>query len=179
MAGLWSRAVASAHVTLRAMSFNGLPLHILLVHIVVIAVPVAALCAVLTAAWPAARRRLGIVTPLIAFVSLVCIPITTEAGEALQEQIKETPLSQIHVNMGKQLLPWVVGLFLVTALQWIWYRYVAGSADRTPRVSSRGTRIAVTIVLALLVALTAVGSTVTAFQIGESGARAVWNGIAP
>ena len=45
---------------------NGLPLHVLLVHFIVVGVPLAALLTVLSALWPAARRRLGIITPLVA-----------------------------------------------------------------------------------------------------------------
>ncbi|WP_233625292.1 hypothetical protein [Actinoplanes sp. ATCC 53533] len=38
---------------------NGLPAHILLVHAIVVLLPLAALLLVLTAVWPAARRRLA------------------------------------------------------------------------------------------------------------------------
>ena len=72
---------------------NGLPAHVLLIHFVVIVVPLAALCALLAVAWPAARRRLGIVTPLIALAALVSVPLTTEAGEWLEERVAETPFS--------------------------------------------------------------------------------------
>src|SRR5690606_3120134 len=71
---------------------NGLPLHVLLVHLVVIVVPLAALCLLLSAFWPAARRRLGIVTPLVALVGLVAVPFTTAAGEWLQARVGATPL---------------------------------------------------------------------------------------
>ena len=62
--------------------FNGLPVHVLLVHLVVIIVPLAALCLLLSAFWPAARRRLGFVTPLVALVALIAVPFTTAAGPA-------------------------------------------------------------------------------------------------
>src|SRR5690606_37393735 len=54
----------------------GLPLHPLLVHAVVILVPLTALALVLGSLWPAARRRLGIVTPLAAALLVVLVPIT-------------------------------------------------------------------------------------------------------
>ena len=53
------------------LEFNGLPLHILIVHAVVVGIPLAALLTVLSAVWPAARRRLGIVTPIVALFALV------------------------------------------------------------------------------------------------------------
>lgn len=51
--------------------FNGLPAHILLIHLVVLGIPVAALLTVLSAVWPAARRRLGVATPIIALLALI------------------------------------------------------------------------------------------------------------
>ena len=84
--------------------FNGLPIHILLIHFVVIVVPLAGLCTVLAAAWPAARRRLGIVTPLIALAALIAVPITTEAGEVLEEQVAENAFSELHAQLGLSLI---------------------------------------------------------------------------
>lgn len=155
--------------------FNGLPIHVLLVHFVVIVVPLAALCMVLAAAWPLARKRLGIVTPLLALAALVSVPITTEAGEALEEQVKESALSELHAHLGKDLLPWVIALFIVATIQWGWFRYFTGTARLAPRVSSRAARIAITAVLILAVATVVIGSVVTVVLIGESGARSVWD----
>jgi hypothetical protein len=153
---------------------NGLPLHILLIHFVVIVIPVAALCVVLSAAWPAARRRLGIVTPLIALVALIAVPITVEAGEVLEEQVNETSFSELHADLGRQMLPWAIALFLVAALQWVWFHYFTGEGRYADKVKTPAARLAVTIVLAVAVAITAVGSVYTIFVIGESGAKSVW-----
>jgi hypothetical protein len=84
--------------------FNGLPLHVLLVHFVVIVVPLAALCTVL-AAWPAARRRLGIVTPIIALAALIAVPITTDAGQWLEARVGHSELIAAHKALGETLLP--------------------------------------------------------------------------
>ncbi|WP_349897187.1 hypothetical protein [Parafrigoribacterium soli] len=148
----------------------GLPLHVLLVHLTVIVVPVAALATVLTAVWPTARRRLGVVTPIIALVALIAVPITVEAGEWLEERVGETALVEAHAALGKTLLPWAVAVFAVALVQWAWFRFGA------PRMPARSSRLVVTIVLAVAVAVTAVGSVLTVVQIGESGARAVWTG---
>jgi hypothetical protein len=150
--------------------FAGLPLHVLLVHFVVIVVPLAALCTVLAAAWPAARRRLGVVTPIIALAALISVPITTAAGEWLEARVGNTPLILAHAALGRTLLPWAIATFVVATVQWVWFRF--GSS----RVPARGARITVTAALALAVAVIAVGSVVTVVQIGESGARAVWTG---
>ena len=70
---------------------SGLPMHVLLVHGTVVFVPLAALCTVLSIVWPAARRRLGIVTPLIALVALVLVPITQQAGAWLMQRVDSRP----------------------------------------------------------------------------------------
>ena len=156
---------------------NGLPLHVLLVHFVVVVVPVAALCTVLAAAWPAARRRLGIVTPIIALGALISVPITTQAGEWLQARVGHTELVAAHAALGTTLLPWAVATFLVAAIQWFWFRFVtAPDAKFASRVSGRSARIVITLVLAAAVAVLAVGSVLTVVQIGESGVRAIWTG---
>jgi hypothetical protein len=150
---------------------NGLPLHVLLVHFVVIVVPLAALCTVLAAAWPAARRRLGIVTPIIALAALISVPITTAAGEWLLTRVGNAPLIAAHAALGRTLLPWAIAIFVVAVVQWVWFRF--GSS----RVPGKPARLTITVVLALAVAVIAVGSVVTVVQIGESGARAVWTGL--
>ena len=100
---------------------SGLPAHILLIHLVVIGIPLAALLTVLSAVWPAARRRLGIVTPIVALGALIMVPITTNAGEWLQARVYQgftNPLIVRHAELGDQLLPWAIGLFLLGALAW-------------------------------------------------------------
>lgn len=154
--------------------FNGLPLHVLLTHFVVIIVPLTALCLVLAAAWPAARRRLGIVTPILALSALISVPITTEAGEALEEQVQETALSEVHTHLGKDLLPWVIAVFVVALAHWAWYRFFTGDGRFAHVVSSRPVRIAVTVVLIAVVVAVVIGSVATVVIIGESGARAAW-----
>ena len=157
--------------------FGGLPLHVLLVHFVVVVVPVAALCTLLTAAWPSARRRLGIVTPIIALAALIAVPITTQAGEWLQARVGHTELIAAHAALGTTLLPWAVATFLVAALRWFWFRFVnAPDAKFASRIRGPIARRIVTIALAAAVLVLAVGSVVTVVQIGESGSRAVWTG---
>lgn len=157
--------------------FNGLPLHVLLVHFVVIVVPLAAFCTVLAAAWPAARRRLDMVTPIIALAALIAVPITTQAGEWLQARVGHTELIAAHAALGKTLLPWAVATFIIAVIQWFWFRFVtAPDARFASRVPGRTARLVITFVLAASVAVLAVGSVVTVLQIGESGARAIWTG---
>lgn len=155
--------------------FNGLPLHPLLVHFVVIVVPLAALCLTLGTVWPAARKRLGIVTPLVALAALISVPIAVEAGEALEEQVAESALSELHGHLGRDLLPWAIALFVVAVAQWVWFHFFTGTGRFTSRVTSKALRIGIPVVLAVAVAVVVVGAVVTTVIIGESGASAVWS----
>lgn len=157
-------------------SLGGLPLHTLLVHFTVVIIPAAALAVVLTAVWPTARRRLGIVTPILAGLALIAVPFTVNAGKWLFERVEQTPGVQEHEQIGTSLLPWAIALFLVAALQWVWFRVERTPASAGTLRSRHGPRTGVTVLLLLAVLITAVGSVVTVVRIGDSGARAVWMG---
>ena len=162
--------------------FNGLPLHVLFIHFVLIVVPLAALLTVLVAAWPAARRRIGIVAPVVALAAVISIPITVEAGEWLEERVAQTPLLEEHADMGETLLPWVVGLFLIALAQWAWFRFVpdpggqllgTGATEATAILSPAARRV-VSALIAIIAVTLSIGSTVSVVLIGESGVRSVW-----
>ncbi|TIH40364.1 hypothetical protein [Subtercola vilae] len=106
---------------------NGLPLHILLVHFVVIVIPAGALMTAAGAVWPAFRRKLGIVTPIVTLLGLLSVPLATNAGEWLQQRVGATPLIAAHVALGDTLLPWAIAQFLVSLVIWGWYRFFAAS----------------------------------------------------
>jgi hypothetical protein len=175
---------------------GGLPAHILLVHAVVGLVPATALLVVLVAVWPAARRRLVWVAAGLALVTLVAVPVTTDAGEWLERRVERTALLRAHTQLGDTMLPWVIGLAVV-ALAILARTLLAARATRggvpvaagdgpgTARAPAleRGTAAtagpggrAVSLVLAVLAVVAAVGSVVTVYRVGDSGARAVWTG---
>lgn len=98
---------------------NGLPAHVLLVHIVVVFVPLAALLLILSAVWPSARRRLGVITPIVALIALAAIPPTTNAGSWLLKRVDRSSQVTEHAQLADGLLPWVIGLFAVALLLWV------------------------------------------------------------
>ncbi|WP_261556284.1 DUF2231 domain-containing protein [Frankia tisae] len=162
---------------------NGLPAHALLVHVVVVLVPLAALLVVLSALWPAARRRLGVITPAVALVALVSVPLTTHAGEWLERRVPPDELVHRHAELGDGLLPWAGGLFVLAAVAWLVARRTAATVDGGAAgtvgggvaATARRGGLAVTIVLAVLSVVVAVGSVVQIYRIGDSGAKAVWH----
>lgn len=125
-------------------------------------------------AWPAARRRLGILTPLVALVALVFVPLAKEAGEALERQVPASAVLERHTELGDQLLPWAIGLFVVAVGQWLWFRLRARRADEPTRSARPGARVA-TIAIAVVAVVVAGATTYSVVQVGDSGARAVWS----
>jgi hypothetical protein len=155
---------------------NGLPLHVLLVHATVVIIPLAALCTVLSLLWPAARRRLGIVTPLAALAALILVPLTQAAGAWLMARVDTTPELQAHVGLGLNLLPWAAGLFVAALAQWLWFRYGTKPEGRLRAALGAGGTKALAAVAVVLVVALAAGTTAAVVQVGESGSRAVWEG---
>ena len=62
-------------------TFSGLPAHALLVHFIVILAPLTAILAIMSAVWPAARKRLVWLILALAVITVVLTPLTTGAGE--------------------------------------------------------------------------------------------------
>jgi hypothetical protein len=171
---------------------NGLPAHVLLVHLVVVLIPLSAVLLLLTAWWPAARRKLSLLTAVIAAVALISVPITTEAGDWLEHHLPGTPLLRIHTELGDYMLPWAIALLVATAVvaarEFMRTRQRtaaldAGAADGPGAAHTVGAidpdgagGRPVTIALAVVALIVAAGSIGTVYKIGDSGARAAWEG---
>lgn len=162
---------------------NGVPAHVLWVHAVVVLVPLSALALVVCAAWPAVMRRAGVVLPLLALVALVSVPLATDAGEWLQEQVPETAAVERHTEMGGDLLAWSVGVFALAGVLWVLHRgflrrFVRADAEHGGTWADRLslTAVAVRVVAVLLALVVGVGAVVQVYRIGDSGAKAVWQG---
>ncbi|MEW2619354.1 DUF2231 domain-containing protein [Streptomyces sp. NPDC048106] len=164
---------------------NGLPAHVLLVHVVVVLVPLTALALVVAAVWPRATRRLGVLLPVLAFVALVSVPLTTSAGEWLERHVDSDPLVRRHTELGDGLLPWALGLFVLAVVVW-WagrsLRLQEGQAGQEGNQGqegkagrSRWSALPVRIVVGLLSVVIAVGAVVDVYRIGDSGAKAAWH----
>jgi hypothetical protein len=156
---------------------NGLPAHVFLVHAVLVLVPLTALALIVSVIWPSWLRRLGIVLPLLALVTLVSVPLTTHAGEWLEKHTEDGPLVHRHTELGDTMLPWAIGLFAVATLVW-WL----GRGTSTGDASGKGRRgglaisnVPVHIAAIALSFVVAAGSVVQIYRIGDSGARAAWH----
>jgi hypothetical protein len=154
---------------------HGLPVHILLIHAVVILVPVSAML-LLGQAWSrAVRRWAGIGGPLLCLAALVLVPITVQAGKWFRARLRPTPLIAKHAHLGGQLLPWVVAMFVLSVAVWLLGRRTTEARRPVVLPATAGTA-RVQILVAVLATVAAVGTIVQTVRIGDSGAQAVWHG---
>lgn len=142
---------------------NGLPVHPLVVHAVVVLLPLAVLGTLAIAVVPRWRLRYG---PLViadaALVTVLC-PIATSSGESLEERVGDPGQ---HADLGETLVWFAAALLIVSALLWFLERRRAAGRTGAPR----GLVTAVA-VLAMVVSL---ASAVQVYRVGDSGARAAW-----
>ena len=158
---------------------HGLPTHVLLIHVVVVLVPVAAALLVAQAWSRPVRRWAGVLGPLLCLGALVMVPVTTSAGKWLRNhinpQLAASDAVRRHAHLGNQLLPWVVGMFVLSVAVWLLGRRSAEAREQGPPAMAR-TPALLPIAVAVLATVVAAGAVVQTVRIGDSGAKAVWTG---
>jgi hypothetical protein len=159
---------------------SGLPLHILIVHAVVVLVPFAVLATIIIAGWPAARARFGWLAVGITGAATVSVPIATNSGALLRHRLPGNALIAQHATLGDEMVLLIVPLFVVvTALMYLHHvrtraERAQGPGAKTAARPARWVR-ATAITLSMLTIVLAVGSAVQVVRIGDSGARAAWS----
>jgi hypothetical protein len=154
----------------------GLPLHVLVVHAVVVLVPLAALVVLLAAVLPRFRRWAGWLPVLLTAGALVLTPVATSSGENLEHGLEkqgiQNPLIHDHAELGGLLIWWVVPLFVVAVAAYV----VARRRGERDRGDLGGGPVPRWLVLALTVlgVVVPLGTLVQVVLIGHSGAQAVW-----
>ena len=167
-----SSGAASSLNTLSAMEINGVPLHPLVVHAVVVFVPLAALAAIAMslprwrwlARWPALLLTLG---------ATAATYVAKLTGSQLMKARKlGSPQIETHLEWGGRLMiaMWIFAGLVVVAF-WAWPHVTSLSAgqDREGRVAVLEKPLMVLLPVAAVVALVLVVIT------GDAGARAVWS----
>lgn len=162
----------------------GLPLHVLVVHAVVVLVPLAVLATCTVALWPAARRRYGWLAVALTALATIAVPIATSSGEALRARLPRSPLIARHAELGDQLLIFVAPLLAaVAALMMLEeYRRRVRRSDGPGAMTELASRLAgrtrpLAVILAAVTVALALASTVQVVRIGDAGARAAWANI--
>jgi hypothetical protein len=147
-------------------TLNGLPAHILFVHFIVALAPLTAVLAILCALWPAARRHLTWLTLILAALTLILTPLTTNAGEWLERRSRPTSLLQAHTELGDTMLYFSIGLLVAAVL--LAFVHLRESHERTPLAP------VIRWVIVVVVVLASAATAVQVYRIGDSGAQSAW-----
>ncbi|MCW3843102.1 hypothetical protein ONA70_23665 [Micromonospora yasonensis] len=151
-------------------NINGLPVHPLVVHAVVVLLPLAALGVVALAVRPSWRGRFGLLVVLIAALAAAAVPLATSSGESLERRVGDPGR---HAELGDTLLWFALPLLAAAvALYWLHRRSAAWPETAEPRGAAGQGPVGV--VVAVLAVIVAVANVVQVYRIGDSGAKAVW-----
>ena len=152
------------------MELNGVPLHPLVVHAVVVLGPLAAVAGLAYAVVPRWRWLLRWPLVALAVVTAVTALGAVAAGEDLLASRPElAPIVEDHQDAGENLRS-VALIYVVVAGLGAWA--LGGTSALASARGARETRFGIPV--ALLLAVTALGLLVTVFLAGDSGSRAVW-----
>jgi hypothetical protein len=145
-------------------TFAGLPVHALVVHGVVVLVPLAAIGAILMAAWPSFSRRFGPLIVVIAALGAGASFVAKESGEQFAKRVG-TPLP--HADYGKWMPVFAGALFVLVLAFWL--------VDRG--IPMNRSRPAWLVVVAVVLVVLALGTIAWTVQVGHSGSEAAWKAI--
>jgi ABC-type uncharacterized transport system permease subunit len=156
-------------------TFNGLPLHPLVVHAVVVLVPLTLLAAIVFAVLPKQRWLLRWPLAAGAVVSAIVTLVAKESGEKLEAGIGESPLLKIHTDRADVFVLLTYGFALIALIAVF---TLGGSSQLVNGALARaavGGR-AVQTVIAVVLVVAAVIVAIQVARVGDAGSRAVWEG---
>lgn len=156
-------------------TFNGLPLHPLVVHAVVVLVPLTVLLAIAFAVLPKQRWLLRWPLAAGAVVSAIVSYVAKQSGNKLYPVFESLPLVQEHQNRANLL---VILVYIFAALCLVAVFTLGGTSQLASGALARKAvgpaALQVVIAVALVAMSVAVGVQVA--RAGEAGSRAVWSG---
>ena len=147
-------------------TFNGLPAHVLLVHFIVVLGPLTAVLAIVCTFWPSARQRLVWLLLALAVITAVLTPLTTDAGEWLEKRNGRSPLLHAHTELGDTMAYFSIALVAAAAL--IAFVHFREARAKSLKPIARW-------LIAAVVVIASVATTVQVYRIGDSGAKATWS----
>lgn len=146
---------------------NGLPAHVLLVHFMVVLVPLTALLEIACGLWRGARRgQLVWLTLILAVVTTVLTPITTDAGGWLYDLRRNPdPILREHAERGDAMIYFAVAL-LVAAIALVALRFAERRTEKGRPLASA--------IVAIVVLAVGISSIVQIYRVGDAGSQSVW-----
>jgi hypothetical protein len=151
---------------------GGLPIHALVLHVVVLAVPLATLLALLFA-YPRTRNWARWPLAVVAVGTLGATFVTKQSGQELRQALGIKPgnpvgdLIQKHEQLANQLLI-LVAIFTVIAV-------ASSLLVSRLNVAPRRPLVAIEIGLPVLLVIAGLVMAFWVYRVGDIGARAVWN----
>ena len=158
---------------------DGIPLHPLVVHAVVVLLPLAALGSVVIAVRRSWRRSFGIPVLLMALVGVAAVPLATTTGSELRAALGvNNQLLDVHEQRASWLLPFAL-TFLVLVAAAVLTELAAVRAEVGAHAAEPAgpTRRRVTTGLSVLAALAGLAVTAVVGWVGHAGSVVVWQGI--
>jgi hypothetical protein len=151
--------------------FGDLPLHVLVIHLTVVLLPVAAITAILFALVPRWRRLLAWPALVLGIGTVVCAFVAKKSGQAFVDAVPTLSKAvEVHAKRG-DLLFWYCLIFAVVAVAaFLLLRERRGEAG-TSRPLELLTQAAVVVIGVLVIWQTV--------RTGDAGAKAVWEGQLP
>jgi hypothetical protein len=141
-------------------TFLDLPLHILVIHAVVVGVPVAALVTVIVAFVPSLRARFAWAVVVLDALMVGATYAAQESGKWFYDKLGAPQSAANHRELGLTLIWFAIGLFVAALLLAL--------------VSRAGGVLAGVVAVVVLVAAGA--AAVQVARVGDTGSRAVWGG---
>lgn len=139
---------------------DGLPLHPLVVHAVVVLLPLASLGLIAISFVPKWSVRFG---PLVWPIALVALVSSFLADQSGRELARSVGVPIVHMQAGEQVKFVAAGVLVMSLVVWL--------LDRRATKSKRSIWEKLLAAVAIAVSLLAIYVTIKA---GDSGARAVW-----
>ena len=149
-------------------SIDGLPAHVLLVHIPVVLIPLGAIGA-LAMLWPRCRSMIGWWVCGVLVVAGVATQLAISSGKSLRPYVRETSLVRAHTHIGENIRPWLLLMFLALLGVMLVDRMVRKAGD-SPRDWLRPLGIGLSVASIVFAAV----SVYWIYRIGHSGSKAVW-----
>lgn len=142
-------------------TINGLPIHPLVVHAVVVLLPLSIVGVLALVVRPTWRARYGVLVAACAAVATLLIPVATQSGESFEKHVGDPGQ---HAELGDQLLWFAIPLLVVAVAMVVLDRGVTDQAVLRP----------VSGLVSVVAVLAAIAAGVQVYRVGDSGAKAAW-----
>ncbi len=142
-------------------TIDGLPVHVLVVHVAVVLIPLAAIGAILIALRPRAMRLFGVATVLGAAIGTVASFVARSSGEILSSRIG---FPEPHVTYGETFPIAALGFLILLVIFWLFARGIPLNRNRPVWLKVYGG----------VVIVAAIGIAYFTFLVGHTGAEATW-----